>query len=155
MNFQAAGLIVTFVLLSLPGGCTRQDAANRELRVLFIGNSLTYTSRFGHFANVHDAYRAAADAVGTVFIPAGAAWLLAADSVPGFKPYGGDGFHPSEVGTYPAAIVIHESLTGAAARTVPNQGYANGRAFDIDPELLARLKAMAHHAQLLRWDSAR
>ncbi|MFP5246780.1 MAG: SGNH/GDSL hydrolase family protein [Thermoanaerobaculia bacterium] len=60
-------------------------------------------------------YRAAAEAVGGVCIPAGEAWRHA----PKRTLYGEDGFHPSRDGTYLAALTVVQTLAGSLPKDVP------------------------------------
>jgi hypothetical protein len=64
---------------------------------------------------VRDSYRMAADRAGGLFLPAGEAWREAWKQDPTLLLYGTDGFHPSPTGTYLAALVIAERLTGRSA----------------------------------------
>lgn len=70
------------------------------------------------FPGVSDAYVDAADRVGGLLFPAGEAWLEAWDLDPNVELYGPDRFHPSPLGTYAAALVMYEQLSGADARDV-------------------------------------
>lgn len=65
---------------------------------------------------VSDSYAAAADRVGGLLFPAGEAWLDARELDEDIALYGGDGFHPSPLGTHLAALVMYEQLTGADPR---------------------------------------
>ena len=55
-------------------------------------------------------YRGAADAAGAQLFPAGEAWHAAWDCNARLKLYGPDGFHPSALGTYVAALVVYGRL---------------------------------------------
>lgn len=81
-------------------------------------------TRSGDFPGVLAAYRNAAAAVGGRFAPAGDAWLAAWAEDPATALYGGDGFHPSPLGTYLAALVIVGRITAidpvALPPTIPN-----------------------------------
>lgn len=68
------------------------------------------------FQGVSDSYASAADRVGGLLFPAGEAWLDARALDEHVALYGGDRFHPSPLGTYLAALVMYEQLTGADAR---------------------------------------
>ncbi|MFW6088858.1 MAG: hypothetical protein ACODAB_03830 [Gemmatimonadota bacterium] len=68
------------------------------------------------FRGVSDSYSAAADRVDGLLFPAGEAWLDAWELDEDIELYGGDRFHPSPLGTYLAALVMYEQLTGADAR---------------------------------------
>lgn len=73
-------------------------------------------ARFGDFPGVSDSYATAADRVGGLLFPAGEAWLDAWDADPDAPLYGPDRFHPSPLGTYAAALVIYEQLSGEDPR---------------------------------------
>ncbi len=55
-------------------------------------------------------YRGAAQASGSELFPAGEAWHVAWQCNSRFGLYGPDGFHPSRVGTYTAALVVYGRL---------------------------------------------
>jgi hypothetical protein len=67
-------------------------------------------SRRGFFDEVATSYRLAADSAGAMLLPAGSAWREAWKSDPALPLYGGDGFHPSPVGSLLAALVIADRL---------------------------------------------
>lgn len=76
------------------------------------------------FAAVHASYRAAAQDVGGIFIPAGIAWLEVWKADPQFVLYAGDRFHPAPLGSVVAALTVvrtlfDESLVGLPARMIP------------------------------------
>ena len=75
--------------------------------------------RRGDFSAVSQSYEAAASEVNATLMPAGDAWreAWAADSK--LALYGPDGFHPSPMGTYLAALVIYRQLTGVAPPALP------------------------------------
>jgi hypothetical protein len=62
-------------------------------------------------------YRRAAEAAGAELLPAGLAWQLAWRCNARAPLYGPDGFHPSPVGTYAAALVVYGRLFRAPLRT--------------------------------------
>ena len=64
------------------------------------------TERNFDFDRVSESYRLAAEAIGGQLYPAGDAWRAAWRRNPGLALYGGDGFHPSSLGTYTAALTI-------------------------------------------------
>jgi hypothetical protein len=64
--------------------------------------------RFSDLDRVADSYRAAADAIGGAFIPAGDAWRRA----PLLTVYSDDDFHPTPIGTYVAALTVYRTLVG-------------------------------------------
>ena len=55
-------------------------------------------------------YRSAAEAAGAQLFPAGEAWHAAWDWNSRLALYGPDGFHPSALGTYAAALVVYGRL---------------------------------------------
>ena len=63
--------------------------------------------RRGDFEGVSQSYRAAAKAVGGVLLPAGDAWRSAWAIDARLALYSPDGLHPSNSGTYLAALVIY------------------------------------------------
>jgi hypothetical protein len=72
-------------------------------------------------------YANAAKAAGAELYPAGVAWQSAWSHIPSLPLYGPDGFHPSPLGTYLAALVVVAGLTGqqppAAAFSVDRPGF--------------------------------
>lgn len=76
-------------------------------------------SRRHAFPAVIESYRLAAEDISAPLLPAGQAWLEAWALDPGLPLYGDDGFHPSHHGTYLAALVIYEGLTGRSAVGIP------------------------------------
>jgi hypothetical protein len=71
------------------------------------------------FDAARGSFEEAAGAVGGVFIPVGEAWRIALAADSGIGLYGPDGFHPSATGTWLAAMVIVERLSGRDVRTLP------------------------------------
>jgi hypothetical protein len=69
-------------------------------------------SRPQAFDAVSTAYREAAVAADAALYPAGEAWRAAWRADPTLALYGPDGFHPSELGTYLAALTIFHGVTG-------------------------------------------
>jgi hypothetical protein len=72
--------------------------------------------RVGALSDVIRSYRNAAEAAGADLYPAGAAWLYAWQCKPSLRLYGPDGFHPSGLGTYTAALVAYGGLFRAPVR---------------------------------------
>ena len=77
------------------------------------------STRMEAFDAVRRSYRAAAEAVDGIFIPAGEAWraVWARDS--DAPLYGGDGFHPGTHGTFVAALTVYAVLFEADPRDLP------------------------------------
>ncbi|MFL5925452.1 MAG: hypothetical protein ACJ77E_00760 [Gaiellaceae bacterium] len=71
------------------------------------------------FPAIVHSYRRAAAAAHATFLPAGEAWQAAWRRDPRLALYGPDGFHPSQLGTTLAALVITARLTGTPAGRVP------------------------------------
>jgi hypothetical protein len=69
-------------------------------------------ARSGDFDGVRASYAGAASLTGGVLMPAGEAWRAAWRREPGLALYGPDGFHPSRLGSYLAALTIFHTLTG-------------------------------------------
>lgn len=69
-------------------------------------------SRLAWFDRVSESYRLAAERVHGVYLPAGEAWRAAWRRNPRLVLYDDDGLHPSVLGTYTAALVIYQRLTG-------------------------------------------
>jgi hypothetical protein len=104
------------------------------------------SSRFAVFDDVRDSYRAAAAAVGGLFLPAGEAWRTAWASDPQLPLYGPDGYHPSELGTYLAALVVYEGVTGNDSRALPDQALVAGRDLSLSESRVRLLQEAAHQA---------
>lgn len=77
--------------------------------------------------SVRVSYEQAARAVNGVFLPAGEAWRFALQEDATLKLYGPDAFHPDELGTYLAALVIYARLANVDPRTLPGRVFAGGR----------------------------
>jgi hypothetical protein len=71
------------------------------------------------FPAVIRSYRAASDAAGALFLPAGEAWRAAWRRNARLALYGPDGFHPSKLGTTLAALVIVARLTRTPVARIP------------------------------------
>ncbi|HSG00735.1 MAG TPA: hypothetical protein VLA20_06370, partial [Vicinamibacterales bacterium] len=76
-------------------------------------------ARRGDFPAVSASYAEAARRVGGLLLPAGDAWRAAWRLDPTLPLYGPDGFHPSPLGSYLAALVIYASLTGESPIGLP------------------------------------
>jgi hypothetical protein len=105
--------------------------------------------RIMFFPDVHQAYKLAADSVNGLFLPVGdawqAAWVMDAD----LALYGPDGFHPSPLATYLAALVMYEVFTGKDARELPVVARVNGTAVDAPVATIRLLQEAAHRANAL------
>jgi hypothetical protein len=68
-------------------------------------------TRLEFFDAVSESYRNAAEAADAALYPAGEAWRAAWAEDPSLRLYG-DGYHPSVMGSYLAALTIYHGLTG-------------------------------------------
>jgi hypothetical protein len=96
------------------------------------------------FDAVRLSYQQAAEAVDGLFLPAGEAWRAAWAADPELPLYGADGFHPSELGTYLAALVIYEGITGHDPRTLPGEAAVAARPLNIPATKVRLLQRVAH-----------
>jgi hypothetical protein len=96
--------------------------------------------------NARESFRLAAAAVGGVFLPAGEAWHIALAAHPGLPLYGPDGFHPSPMGSFLAALEIYERLSGRDARTFSPQAFAGGLPLSMSADTVGFLQRAAHQA---------
>ena len=71
------------------------------------------------FDAVAVSYAEAAKEIGGVLLPVGTAWQAAWQRDPGLALYDPDGLHPSPAGSYLAALVISERLSGQSAIGLP------------------------------------
>jgi len=100
------------------------------------------------FDGVLDSYRTAAEQVDGLFFPAGEAWRIAWESDADLPLYGPDGFHPSVLGTYAAALVMYEQIAGLDARDLPASVTTASGTLAVDPAVAELLQAAAHEANL-------
>lgn len=77
-------------------------------------------SRPGAFDAVTEAYTKAADTIHGMLFPVGEAWRTAWASDPDLAFYGPDGFHPTELGSALAALVIYQQLFGESPVGLPS-----------------------------------
>jgi hypothetical protein len=104
-------------------------------------------TRLSFFDACRVSYQMAAQAVGGVFMPAGAAWQIAWAKDSSLPLYSGDGYHPSQLGTYLAALVIYERITGRDVRTLPDVApREGGGTINVSTATVALLQASAHEA---------
>lgn len=76
-------------------------------------------ARLRDFPLVSESYRMAATQVQAGLFPVGEAWMEAWRRDPTIELYGPDGFHPSRLGTYLAALVMYQQLSGSDPRELP------------------------------------
>lgn len=102
-------------------------------------------SRFFDFDGVADSYTTAAELVDGLLFPAGEAWRVAWESDPDLELYGPDAFHPSALGSYLAAVVMYEQLSGRDPRDLPTT-VATTLAEELTPEVATFLHEIAVEA---------
>ena len=104
----------------------------------------------GLFPLVRGSSQAAASSVsGGVFIPAGDAWRLALERDQSVQLYGGDGYHPGPLGTYLAALVVYEKVTGHDCRTLPGRAVVGGATLSASETQVRFLQNIAHETVAL------
>lgn len=108
------------------------------------------SARFEVFDEVRASYQLAAQDVGGLFLPAGEAWLGAWAGDSQLQLYGPDGYHPSELGTYLAALVVYEGITRHDARSLPGEVFVGGRRLSV-PQGRVRLLQRAAHEAVVRF----
>ena len=101
------------------------------------------------FPAAHESFALAAQAVDGVFLPVGDAWLEAWKINPAHALYGVDGYHPGREGTYLAALVIYEKLTGKDARELPVDMPVGADRFVLPETVVRELQIAAHIANSL------
>jgi hypothetical protein len=103
--------------------------------------------RIAYFDDVREAYSLAASDVKGIFIPAGEAWRAAWRRDPKAPLYSSDDFHPSNAGTYTAALSIYGMLTKKSPEGLPARlQLANGGTVDLPQALAALLQESAAEA---------
>jgi hypothetical protein len=119
------------------------QAAGAKPALLMTWPGATHTNLFDE---VRVSFQAAAAGVNGVFMPAGEAWRAAWAQDPALALYGGDGYHPSPIGTYLAALEVYERITGRDVRTLPLRAFADGREITLPGATIALLQRAAHDA---------
>lgn len=100
----------------------------------------------GTFDQVSDSYSRAARAVKGLLLPVGDVFRAALTTDPGAALFGPDGFHPTPLGSYLAAVVIYQRLAGRAVPFVPRTLDSPTGAFQsisLTPEMAALLESAA------------
>ena len=155
----AAGGWTTVVLQQGPSTQPASEALLRGVVRRFAGEAarigartaifMTWPPRAGPgtMADSSRSHRRAAADVGALLLPVGDAFRAALESDPRLEVLSSDGFHPSPLGTYLAAIVIHKALSHRSAPFVPAELTANGdprfRAVHVFPGTITLLRAAA------------
>jgi hypothetical protein len=102
--------------------------------------------RLAYFDAVTGSYAAAADSTGGLLYPVGEAWRAAWRRDAGLTLYGTDGFHPSQLGTALAAVVIYSQLTGHDLQALPTSLDWPGGHVALSPQLSNLLLTAAAEA---------
>jgi hypothetical protein len=106
------------------------------------------SNAISRFDDVRISYQQAAAAVNGIFLPAGEAWRAAWAVDPTLALYGGDGFHPSPIGTFLAALEIYERLSGRDVRTLTPRAFSAGVEFALPVATIRVLQDAAHQANV-------
>jgi hypothetical protein len=98
------------------------------------------SQRSNVFDDVVRSYTRAAEAVDGLLYPVGEAWRAAWRLDSRLRLYGPDGFHPSAMGTYLAALVIYQQISGRSVVGLPSP------LSSIDPAVVRVLQEAAADA---------
>ncbi len=101
-------------------------------------------ARRADFPAVSRSYGAAASAIRGLLMPAGDAWREAWRAKSDLALYGEDGFHPSTMGSYLAALVIHGRIAGAVPEDVPAMGFTPSEVTLLQQAARAAIAASAN-----------
>jgi hypothetical protein len=104
--------------------------------------------RIAFFDDIRLSYQNAAKSVGGAFYPAGGAWVKAWAADSSLALYGPDGYHPSQLGTYLAALVVFECVTRTDARVLPATASVGGALLTADASTIRTLQRAAHQANV-------
>lgn len=96
------------------------------------------------FPRVLASSQSAARAVGGVVFAAGQAWAVALARDTSLPLYGADGYHPAPLGTYLAALVVYEGITGHDARLLPTRAVVAGETLPTASATVRMLQQVAH-----------
>ena len=100
-------------------------------------------ARFNDFPRVMESYKLAAEEVGGLLLPVGAAWRAAWNRKSKLPLYAEDQFHPSAMGSYLAALVLYEKLFEKSPLGLP----AN---LKLRSKMLAKIALSKEQADLLQ-----
>ena len=92
-------------------------AVGGDLAVYMVWPSI---QRFDFFQRVSDSHVMAAEEADALLYPVGEAWRSAFDREQQLDLYSPDGVHPNIAGTYLAALVMFEQLTGVTPSSLPD-----------------------------------
>ena len=141
----------TVVLQQGPSALPESQVLLREYTRRFDGEARRVGARTGlymvwpsaarrhDFDGVESSYAAAARDVGGVLFPVGEAWRAAWRRDAKLELYDRDGFHPTPLATYLAALVIYQQLSGRSpiglppmVTTVPRSGLLQAAAAEVN-----------------------
>lgn len=105
--------------------------------------------KFG-LPEVVDSYAAAAAEAKVALLPAGAAWGAAWRRKPRLALHGRDGFHPSRLGTYLAALVVYAGLRDISPARLPASLVVAKKRFTATPGTARVLRDSAAEALTAR-----
>ncbi|TFG87111.1 MAG: SGNH/GDSL hydrolase family protein [Gemmatimonadales bacterium] len=97
----------------------------------------------GGYDAVRQSYQAAANAVGGVFIPAGLSFEAAMNRDATLVLFASDGYHPSPLGSYLAAITIYATVTAHDPRLLSEHAVVNGTALNVPAATVRMLQGVA------------
>lgn len=100
----------------------------------------------GNVDRVRESFRSAACAVDGELWPVGSAWRAARRADPSVELYGPDRFHPSPLGTYLAALVMYERITGRDARQLAPRAVVGDVILPATSSMVRLLQGAAHDA---------
>ena len=104
----------------------------------------TPRARLAYMDAVRESYRLAADDAGGALVAVGEAWREAWKMDPALPLYAADGFHPSPMGTYLAALTFFRHFTGRSPEgPPPDPAISEFRDLRIDAAQLKVLQAVA------------
>jgi len=95
------------------------------------------------FDGVSDSYATAARQTGSLLFPGGEAWRMAWEDDERLALYGTDGFHPSLLGSYLAAVVMALQLTDVAPEDLGSVIRTGGGDINLDPAVAQLLHSAA------------
>jgi hypothetical protein len=101
------------------------------------------------FPAVIESYRMAADSIGAHLAAAGEAWQLAWAQDPSLPLYGPNGYYPSEMGSYVAALTIFQRIYGRSPVGVQAVANVNGQVQAWPPARVQLLQQAAAAANAL------
>lgn len=105
-----------------------------------------YHGPLSWFDDIEASFEQAAGAVSGALFPVAEAWRAALVTDATVALYATDGFHPTPTGTFLAALVIYERVTGRDARTLPPRAFAGGAPLALSETTVRALQAAAHAA---------